>query len=226
MEENLKSFTSQEFAQLMGRERYEALANSMRKAVCNASPGRHWDESKRLSKATNKATNLHPKKKSNPKSWWDCECDEVIKERKTKLAQFKQTKELQDFINYKKARAYARKTINAKKKEDFIKFIQSINRFTSMKYVWNKIKVLKHLYRTIDWIKWQNKSRKEVIIKTIEENSPCWAQEAPIIIEYPGEHELNQNIMVEQVKRAIGCIRKNSSPGTDAIENTMIKLLP
>lgn len=95
-----------------------------------------------------------------------------------------------------------------------------------MKYVWNKIKVIKHSYKILDWNKWQNKSRKEVIIKTIEEHSPYWAQEAPIIIKDPKEHELNQNITVEEVKRAIGCIRKNSSPGIDAIEYTMIKLLP
>lgn len=93
--------------------------------------------------------------------------------------------------------------------------------------MWNKIKVIKHSYRTIEWNKWQNKSRREEILKTIEENSPPWAQEALITVDNIDDQDLNKNITVEEVRRAIRGIRnKNSSPGTDGIEYIMIKLLP
>lgn len=68
---------------------------------------------------------------------------------------------MQDFIEYKKARAVARRTINDKKKKDFVRFIESINKFTSMSYVWKKIKVLRHPFRTVEWNKWQTKSREK-----------------------------------------------------------------
>lgn len=71
MAENLKIFTSQEFVQAKVEDRYGILVNSMKKAVCNATPGRQWDESKQLSKPMNKLDNPQQKKRTNPKSWWD-----------------------------------------------------------------------------------------------------------------------------------------------------------
>lgn len=88
----------------------------MRKAVCNATPGKVWDDINQTVKVIDKESNINLRKKSSPKTWWDSECDNVIKERKMKLKEFKRTKEIQDYINFKKARAYARKIINGKKK--------------------------------------------------------------------------------------------------------------
>lgn len=53
---------------------------------------------------------------------------------------------MKDYVEFNKAKAIARKNINKKKKQNFISFIESINKF-SMKYIWNKIKILKHAFR-------------------------------------------------------------------------------
>lgn len=55
-----------------------------------------------------------------------------------------------------------------KKKEDFKKFVKSINRFTSISYVWKKMRVLRQGKYRIDWNKWQAKDRKQAIMKEIE----------------------------------------------------------
>lgn len=67
-----------------------------------------------------------------------------------------------------------------KKKEDLKKFIRSLNKNVSIKYVWNKMRVLKNRFDTISWNKWQGKNRENEINKTIEKLSPPWAPEKNI----------------------------------------------
>lgn len=113
-------------------------------------------------------------KKKNPVSWWDEECRTMVEERVKKLKNYQKSLSLQDFIEYKRARAIARKTIKNKKKEDFKIFAISLNKNTNLKYVWHKMKVLKKSFITIDWNKWKNKNRKERIKKEIDKIALSW----------------------------------------------------
>lgn len=124
-----------------------------------------------LERKSKRKTNI-----KNPVSWWDEECRAVIEERKTKLTKYQETLDHTDFIEYKKARAIARKTIKQKKKEDFKRFATSFNKTTNLKYVWQKMKVLKKGFNTIDWNKWNNKDRKEEIEKEIDKIAPPWVK--------------------------------------------------
>lgn len=131
-------------------DRYVNLVHCMKEVICSVTPGKIWDEDN--AKVRNKSENgvVKERRKNNPKSWWDNECVEVVKIRKNMLVKFKRTRDMKDYIEFKKARAVARKTINIKKKRDFVDFVQSINRFSSMKFVWNKIRVMKHPCKTIE----------------------------------------------------------------------------
>lgn len=85
-------------------------------------------------------------------------------------------------IAYKKARD-ARRLIRFKKQKGFKKFITSINKNTGMKYVWNKIRVLRKPQQVVDWNKWQNKDRDKKILENIDKLAPCWTE----------KHEENTN---------------------------------
>jgi len=80
-----------------------------------------------------------PKYNNNPVEWWDSECSNAIANRLTNLRRFLQSGSYKDFIEYKKARAIATRTIYSKKKKNFIEFINSINKYTSLSYVWKKM---------------------------------------------------------------------------------------
>lgn len=112
----------------------------------------------------------------NPVTWWDEECRIVIEDRKRKLKRYQETLSLTDFIEYKKARAIARKTVKFKKKEDFKRFAASLNKNTNLKYVWQKMKVVKKGFNTIDWNKWNKKNREEEILKEIDKIAPAWVK--------------------------------------------------
>lgn len=75
------------------------------------------------------------KKHGNPVSWWDHDCETAINNRKRQLREFKATKRIKDFIEYKRLRAVARKIIKQKKREDLHRFAASLNKNVNIKYV-------------------------------------------------------------------------------------------
>lgn len=93
-----------------------------------------------------------------PKKLWDQECDEVIKQRKRALQEFRKTKTVLSFIEYKKRRAMAIKVINTKKREIFDQFCSTINRFTNLIYVWN-MRIFQNMRKNINWNTWAQKNR-------------------------------------------------------------------
>ncbi|CAL1677545.1 unnamed protein product [Lasius platythorax] len=199
---------------------YEFLTEDMRDAVMSASKS---DSLVSSQSSPSESQSGSPKHWGNPVEWWDSECIEVVTNRAASLKKFKQSGLYVDFVEYKKYRAKAIKTINSKKKKSFIEFINSINKFSNLTYVWNKMRILKKSFRTIDWNKWQNKDRRQAIYKTIEEISPDWVGEPKITSNYHNRLptcNLNNNITKEEVLRALN-IKKNSSPGMDGIEYKM-----
>lgn len=65
--------------------------------------------------------------KTQQVKWWDKDCKKVIKQRKQALKKFKEQEDQHSFIEYKKAKANARKVISKKKRENFDEFCTSIN---------------------------------------------------------------------------------------------------
>lgn len=75
--------------------------------------------------------------------------------------------------------AIARKTVKRKKREDFKKFTRRLDKNLSIKYVWNKIRVLKNRFNKIEWNRWQGMNRELEIDNTIEKLAPPWIVENP-----------------------------------------------
>lgn len=146
MEKNLMLFSSKEYLMKNHIEKYDLLSDTILKAAEEAS-----GKINKNKPHNNKKTNLN--KRKNPVEWWGEDCKEVVKVRKDKLNKFKESMDIQDYIEFKKARAIATKTINQKKRDNFKKFIESINRYTNISYVWKKIRVLKKSSKTIEWTK-------------------------------------------------------------------------
>ncbi|KAL0132848.1 hypothetical protein PUN28_000508 [Cardiocondyla obscurior] len=51
---------------------------------------------------TKPVTQNNYKRNNNPKSWWDEECQTAINNRKKDLKKFKKTRNIHDYIEYKK----------------------------------------------------------------------------------------------------------------------------
>lgn len=137
---------------------------------------------------------------------------------------------MEDFIEYKRMRALARKTISRKKREDLQRFAASLNKNVNIKYVWRKIRTIKKSWNKVNWNKWQTKNRTKIIEESIDKLAPPWVNnkkssisEKEIIKE---NKKFNQELTKEEFDRAIRYIRSKSSQGRDDIEYDMVKRLP
>lgn len=131
-------------------------------------------------------------------------------------------------MEFKKARAMAKKTIAAKKKESLEKFCGTINRFTNMSYVWNVMRTFKNTKKYINWNKWTHKNREEEIRKETEKLAPTFVSERQIVEQVPENmnDSMEAKFKMEEMTRAVRMIKRNSAPRLDGIEYRMIKELP
>lgn len=206
--------------------RYCDLTKIIYKAV-NIASGRKesWTRSENKSR-----TNNNKKNRKNPVKWWDAECKSAIQERKDKLKKYLLDGSMESFIDYKRSRAIARKTIKTKKRESFINFCNGINRWTSLSYVWRTVKILKNSVNNTKSNNWQSSDRERRILEEINRIAqpnmiPRNEQITPFKYDTP-EDPMNAMFTMEELNRAINCIKKVTTPGIDGIDYTMIKRLP
>lgn len=57
------------------------------------------------------------------------ECQEVVDNRRRKMKICRRTGKMEDFIEYKEARAKAVKVIKQKKRESYQRFVEGINKY-------------------------------------------------------------------------------------------------
>lgn len=72
--------------------------------------------------------------------WWDEECFQWVQDRKRAINVFNNVPTLTNFINAKRCIAVTRKKLRSKKKQKFQSFCETLNRESSISYVWEKIK--------------------------------------------------------------------------------------
>ena len=82
-------------------------------------------------------TSPNPKKK--PKPYFDDECKEIINKRNAAFKKCRTNSALQNIRHYQLLRAKCRRTIKRKKTSSWRQYVSSINSFTPMKKVWERI---------------------------------------------------------------------------------------
>lgn len=102
MEEN--RLEEGEFIELQMKERYKYIVNKMKEAVTIATYRKRQGKSREEKEViqNKESVNKVEKKRNNPVSWWDKECQDAIERRKEKLQEFKRSKKVENYIKYKR----------------------------------------------------------------------------------------------------------------------------
>ena len=74
--------------------------------------------------------------------WWKPECGTAIKDRNRAYKRYFRNPSDDNFIEYKKCRAKARRIVRAEKRESWQDFVSKINKDTPTSEIWNYIKRL------------------------------------------------------------------------------------
>ena len=78
--------------------------------------------------------------KHQPKPWYNDECKEAIKKRKSALRRFKNHPNSENLENVRIFRAKARRSIKSAKKTSWRKYVSKLNSRTSVKKVWDMVR--------------------------------------------------------------------------------------
>lgn len=124
LEDEEEYLQGEEFNNKTYIERYEWVCNKMREITIEAKRGKKASNKERGNERKNerdkekenrmKSTTKN-KKEKYPVEWWDLECEEIVKQRKSKLKEFKRTRTIENYKEFKKAKKETRKVIRTKK---------------------------------------------------------------------------------------------------------------
>lgn len=160
----------------------------------------------------------------NPIQWWDKECEKAIEERKEALKKYYKDMIMENFIEYKRLRAVARKVVRRKKRKNFIEF-GNLNKNSNLSYVWKKMKIIKNSFNVVDWKKWQGEDREKIIRKEIDKIAPPWVEieELDNDMYRAEESSFNKEFLTSELENALRRTKTKSSPGLDHIEYKMLQ---
>lgn len=155
---------SEEYKRLNAEERYNILTALMRESVETLSRKRKerknvmndeqrkqlvnpcWRDTAPRVRRKDEGRRVNPssiRRKRNPVEWWDDECEKAIKSRRTAQREYAKRRMMECRIEFKKTIAEARKIIKREKKENFKNFAGTLNKYTNLSYVWEKMKIFK-----------------------------------------------------------------------------------
>lgn len=153
----------------------------------------------------------------------------LLKKEK-KLKEFLKHRTMEKYEEYSQCKIEVRKILRQKKKNNFLKFVEEINKNISMDYVWEKMNVLRNRKCVVNWNEWKDRNRGEEIKKEMKKLGRDWIREEEIIISEEGilekaNMELNWEFSEKKLDRVIRGVRTKSAPGRDGIDYGMIKEL-
>ena len=180
-----------------------------------------------------------------PVPWWTKECGDAIRARKRAFRKFDRSSTTENLIAFRKARAFARRTIKEAKAVSWRTYISSLNRFTPTTQVWTRMKriagqcnsVPLPVLRVNDRVLTHPAMVADVIGRALCERSRLGetglrstrgrVQRAPETVDFStSEHaEYNEPFTTAELENAINSLR-SVSEGPDAIHNDMLGHLP
>lgn len=105
--------------------------------------------------------------------------------------------------------------------------MEGINKNISMKYVCNKMKILRNRECVVNWNEWEDRNRGEEVKKEMEKIGRDWVREEEVIIpddEIMEKENMELSRELKELDRVIKEVRTKSVPGNDGINYGMIKL--
>ena len=180
-----------------------------------------------------------------PVPWWTKECGDAIRARKRAFRKFDRRSTTENLIAFRKARAFARRTIKEAKANSWRTYVSSLNRFTPTTQVWTRIKRIAGQCNSVPLPVLRVNNRDithpadvaDVIGRALHERSRSGqtgprptrrrVERAPVTVDFSTSEHIayNEPFTTAELKSAINSL-KSVSAGPDAIHNNMLLRLP
>lgn len=149
--------------------------------------------------------------------WWDNDCSEAIKSKKTALKQYLNAPSLDNYVNFRKVRAHTRKILREKKRTNFQSFCENLNPLTSIDRVWKCIRRFKSSFSPILPVPTLGAAIPEQLLASLDH--PFWPS---LQDDAPRNTEKSDPICFHELWSVISK-KKDSTSGRDLVTFGMIK---
>ena len=184
-------------------------------------------------------TSCRPRR--TPVPWWTKDCRDAIRARERAYRKFDRNSSIENLIAFRKARAFARRTINEAKAVSWRDYVSSLNRFTPMTQVWTRLKRISGRLSSspLPVLRVSNRdithpfNVAEEIARTLSER--CQGRQStrrqaggePSAVDFATTERLayNEPFTMPELTSAISSLR-SVAEGPDAIHNDMLRHLP
>lgn len=166
-------------------------------------------------------------KRSGHCPWWNEDCDKLIARRKLALDNFKKSGTRDDFLLYKREWVKVRFGFKNIKKENFMKFCESLRKDSNPTYIWKKVKSFQNSLNSDDSPNKYNQAIVDTIKDQISSLFPPWVRCAKIPLPLDGfDPVLDLPFVVEELNAVLNNLKLKASPGLDNIDYKIISNLP
>ena len=177
--------------------------------------------------------------KSKKGPWWDSDCYRAIYQRRKARKLLERSPNMENANIYQEKHKIALDITKKKKDDSFENYVSSINMDTPTAEVWRRIKGLNpNTFSSIPPLMdggdllLDNHDKANLIARTFAENStrewdhsPDIDQSISAAIRQGSDEQYNSDFNFFELSSVLDTLRKNSSPGEDAISYSMIKAL-
>lgn len=177
--------------------------------------------------ACSPSQNSRPNLRFKASPWWCNECEKLARCRKAAFLKFKHLSSRENFIKYRQADAKAKAFFKERKRTYFLDFCSSLNRFSSLKYMWQKIRAMSNKFHRKETANEYNESSSRTVIKQIDDLCPPWCSPEPPCFDRLS-HDQTQfpPFGLEEFNAIIDSVRPDSAPGPDGIDYRVLQALP
>lgn len=169
--------------------RYTTFLSTIISCVRKETPGKGLDKNAINNSNNNKKT---PNNGDSIKvtSWWNDQCDRLIRLRRAAYLKFQQFSTRDNFITYIRIKAKVKIELRKAKKEYFKEFCCTLNRTTNLSYVWKKVKALANGLSRRENSNEYNEDAKNAVLHMIDDLCPPWVETCPPDLEDLPKDEL------------------------------------
>lgn len=217
-------FCNIDFLNSQVQERYSILVNNIVDAVESSLP---YKRKKTLSNDNNVGSKKNNKNKSA--IWWNEKYEKAIRIKKAKWLSLQYNFSREKFLEYKKVEAQTKILLRQEKKKAFFEFCETLNRTSSAKYVFSKIKCFNNKFSKPNSYEGNKKFINNMNLCIDELCAPGVRGYMPLIEDcYSGsqEHFLDSTFDFTELMHALDNTNKKSAPGHDKINYEIIFALP
>lgn len=179
-------------------------------------------------------TRIDTTKKTVP--WWNEACKEAVKGCKRALNRYRRTRDMNDFVNFKRLKARSRRILKESKAQSWRSFVSTITSDTSPAQVWSNIKKMRgqqtnqkiNCIKHDDFVITDSQSIAHIIAEFLHKksiNTIATTEMTPQEKVSLHPQSINSPFILDELKKALYTC-KNSAGGPDNIPFIFLKKIP